>query len=85
MFNLVVFLSKHVKENNPAQKVLSLKSSDFIEVNTTKFFRSHSASIEINFYNKLHRVFFPIHPICRLISRDSKKKTHFRSKKRNSQ
>ncbi|KAL4510112.1 hypothetical protein ABPG72_010305 [Tetrahymena utriculariae] len=52
---------KHLIENPPEQYVSALK-----------FFKYNTASIEVVFKNNLIRVYFPIQPICRLLSKNSR-------------
>ena len=43
------------------------------EVNALKFFRSNLANIEILFKDKLLKVYFPVYPVCRYLSTNSRK------------
>ncbi|KAL4466941.1 hypothetical protein ABPG74_010538 [Tetrahymena malaccensis] len=52
---------KHLLENPPEEYVSALK-----------FFKYNTASIEVVFKNNLIRVYFPIQPICRLLSKNSR-------------
>lgn len=50
-------------------------SKDKNQMDTTKaldFFKSHTASIEIVFKGDLVRVYFPIQPVCRLLSKNAR-------------
>ena len=52
-----------------------MKGTSSKQMDTTKaleFFKCHTASIEIVFKNDLVHVFFPIQPVCRLLSMNSR-------------
>ena len=50
--------------DNPAGKVLSMKSIDHIDNLAMDFYQHFSTSIEVNFKDKLVKVFFPLLPSC---------------------
>ena len=75
MYTLVMSLMRSRIENNSEKNSLEknwFSTSNTEELNALDFFDYHSTSIEISFKGELHRIYFPIHPICRYISKNSK-------------
>ena len=48
--------------------------TDPVLLNTLDFFKMHCRSIEIDFKKTVIRVYFPVHPICRFLSKNSREK-----------
>lgn len=78
-FNIYILVASlanllhHAKsEDNYAEQFLTSPSADPIESRAIEFFNRNIQSIEINFHDNLHKVFFPIHPACWNLSQFSK-------------
>lgn len=66
--------SKDRESKNSAQYALESDPEDNPLANQAlEFFDSNVLSIEIMFHEKLHRIFFPIEPVCRNLSRETRR------------
>ena len=82
LFILIQTIAKNIKNENDddsenknaAQYALEYDPDDKTpEVNNAiEFFNSNVVSIEILFHEKLHRIFFPIEPACRNLSKETR-------------
>lgn len=62
------------KESSEDIKKILEKVSDVMTLKCLEFFKFHTKSIEVTFKKSIIRVYFPVHPICRLISKITREK-----------
>ena len=73
MYFLLLNLANNGKKKiNQASNALKFDYNDQITLNALEFFKSNTGNIEILFQNKLNRVFFPLHPVCKNLSKETR-------------
>lgn len=76
MFNIYLLMSTLSDKNPTVKEILSSTvendGGDSETEQTLSFFKFNTGSIEIVFRSELIRVYFPIQPICRLLSKTTR-------------
>ena len=75
MYILLISLADLLKpygEDNPAEQLLHSDMANEIELNAMDFFKRNTGTVEVFFQDRLVRVYFPVAPTCRNISKLSR-------------
>ncbi|EAR96945.2 cation channel family protein (macronuclear) [Tetrahymena thermophila SB210] len=70
VFDIYLLISTLSDKDENVKQLLENPPDEY--VSALKFFKYNTASIEVVFKNNLIRVYFPIQPICRLLSKNSR-------------
>jgi hypothetical protein len=71
-FNLFILINKLADDYPPAQHYVKEKTFEENEYKAYSFFKMHTGRIEVIKDDVLTRLYFPIQPVCKHISEDSK-------------
>jgi inositol 1,4,5-triphosphate receptor type 3 len=76
LYLLIITLSDPLINEDSSEDIKRIfeRINDRMTLKCLEFFKYHTKSIEVMFKKSIIRVYFPVHPICRLISKVTRKK-----------